>query len=173
MGILSLKKCLIHMSQLWAGGPVIPGLLRPTGVEYGRNTHWVVTATPFTTVMNTISIYGRAHTSLTERWQVLFSWYSQLLVRKPSGFLVNLTQRLGLVSGTRGSQLGILLSPRGMAQQKNNKDKFIKTVEPAGVPRMGSGKSYTGLLGTVCTADGYWSQDYIGQETFITGWGPY
>ena len=30
---------------------------------------------------------------------------------------------------------------------------------------MGTGKSYTGVLGTVHTADGYWSQDYIGQET--------
>ena len=30
---------------------------------------------------------------------------------------------------------------------------------------MGPGKSYTGVLGTVCTADGYWSQDYVGQET--------
>ena len=31
------------MSQLRAGGPVIPGLLRPAGVEYGRNTRRVVT----------------------------------------------------------------------------------------------------------------------------------
>ena len=53
-----------------------------------------------------------------------------------------------------------------MAQQKNNKDKFIETVESAGVPGMGPGKSYTGVLGTVRTADGYWSQDYVGQETW-------
>ena len=52
-----------------------------------------------------------------------------------------------------------------MAQQKNNKDKFIKTVESVGVPGMGPGKSYMGVLGTVRTADGYWSQDYVGQET--------
>ena len=45
-----------YMSQLWAGGPVIPGLLRPAGVEYGWSMRWVVTATRFTTVMNTISI---------------------------------------------------------------------------------------------------------------------
>ena len=45
-------------------------------VEYSWNTLRVVTATRFTTVMNTISIYGRARTSLTERWQVLFSRYS-------------------------------------------------------------------------------------------------
>ena len=64
-----------YVSQLRAGGPVIPGLLRPAGVEYGRNMCRVVTATRFTTVMNTISIYGRARTSLTERWQVLFSRY--------------------------------------------------------------------------------------------------
>ena len=64
------------MSQLRAGGPVIPGLLRLAGVEYGRNTRQVVMATQFTAVMNTISIYGRACTSLTERWQVLFSRYS-------------------------------------------------------------------------------------------------
>ena len=63
------------MSQLRAGGPVIPGLLHLAGVEYGRNTCQVVMATQFTTVMNTISIYGRACTSLTERWQVLFSRY--------------------------------------------------------------------------------------------------
>ena len=44
------------MSQLRAGGPVIPGLLRPAGVEYGRSTRRVVTATRFTMVMNTISI---------------------------------------------------------------------------------------------------------------------
>ena len=56
-----------NMSQLRAGGPVIPGLLRPAGVEYGRNTRQVVTATRFTMVMNTIPIYGRARTSLTER----------------------------------------------------------------------------------------------------------
>ena len=66
----------IYVSQLRAGGPVIPGLLRPTGVKYGRNTRRVVMATRFTMVMNTISIYGRARTSLTERWQVLFSRYS-------------------------------------------------------------------------------------------------
>ena len=70
------EKELKYMSQLRAGGPVIPGLLRPARVKYGRNTRRVVTATRFTTVMNTISIYGRAHTSLTERWQVLFSRYS-------------------------------------------------------------------------------------------------
>ena len=58
-------------------------------------------------------------------------------------------------------------------QQKNNKDKFIKTVESAGVPGMGPGKSYTGLFGTVRTANGYWSQDYVGQEMFNTGQGPY
>ena len=57
-----------YVSQLRAGGPVIPGLLCLAGVEYGRNMHWVVTATRFTTVMNTISIYGWARTSLTERW---------------------------------------------------------------------------------------------------------
>ena len=56
-------------------------------------------------------------------------------------------------------------------QQKNN--KFIKTVESAGVPGMDPGKSYMGLFGTVRTADGYWSQDYVGQETFNTGQGPY
>ena len=56
------------LSQLRAGGLVIPGLLRPAGVEYGRNMRRVVTATRFTTVMNTISIYGQARTSLTERW---------------------------------------------------------------------------------------------------------
>ena len=39
-----------------------------------------------------------------------------------------------------------------MAQQKNNKDKFIKTVESARVPGMGPGESYMGLFGTVCTA---------------------
>ena len=65
-----------YMSQLWAGGPVIPGLLRPARVKYCRNICRVVTATQFTTVMNTISIYGWACTSLTERWQVLFSRYS-------------------------------------------------------------------------------------------------
>ena len=64
----------------------------------------------------------------------------------------------------QGSQLGIRLSRRGTVQQKNKKDKFIKTVESAGVPGMGPGKSYTGVLGTVRTAYGYWSQDYIGQE---------
>ena len=54
-------------------------------------------------------------------------------------------------------------------QQKNKKDKFIKTVESVGVPGIGPGKSYTGLFGTVHTAKGYWSQDYVGQETFNTG----
>ena len=44
------------LSQLQAGGLVIPGLLHPTGVEYGQSAGWVVTATRFTTVMNTISI---------------------------------------------------------------------------------------------------------------------
>ena len=44
------------MSQLRAGGPVIPGLLRQAGVEHGRNTRRVVMATRFTTVVNTISI---------------------------------------------------------------------------------------------------------------------
>ena len=38
---------------------------------------------------------------------------------------------------------------------------------------MGPGESYTGLFGTVHTANGYWSQDYVGQETFNTGRGPY
>ena len=46
----------MHVSQLWAGGLVIPGLLSPAGVEYGWSTRRVVTATRFTTVMNTISI---------------------------------------------------------------------------------------------------------------------
>ena len=51
------RGCLTsHMSQLRAGGPVIPGLLCPAGVEHSRNTRWVVMATRFTTVMNTISI---------------------------------------------------------------------------------------------------------------------
>ena len=71
-----LKIISLYMSQLRAGGPVIPGLLRPARVEYGQNTRQVVTATRFTTVMKTISIYGRARTSLTKRWQVLFSRYS-------------------------------------------------------------------------------------------------
>ena len=44
------------MSQLWAGGPVIPGLLHLARVEYGRSTRRVITATRSTTVMNTISI---------------------------------------------------------------------------------------------------------------------
>ena len=38
---------------------------------------------------------------------------------------------------------------------------------------MGPGKSYTGVLGTVRTADGYWSQDYVGQETWSRDRGPY
>ena len=38
---------------------------------------------------------------------------------------------------------------------------------------MGPGKSYTGVLGTIRTADGYWSQDYVGQETWSRDWGPY
>ena len=38
---------------------------------------------------------------------------------------------------------------------------------------MGSGKSYTGLFGTVHTANGYWSPDYVGQEMFNTGRGLY
>ena len=38
---------------------------------------------------------------------------------------------------------------------------------------MGPGKSYMGVLGTIRTADGYWSQDYVGQETKNTGRGPY
>ena len=38
---------------------------------------------------------------------------------------------------------------------------------------MGLGESYTGVFGTVRTANGYWSPDYIGQETFNTGRGPY
>ena len=38
---------------------------------------------------------------------------------------------------------------------------------------MGPGKSYTGVLGTVRTADGYWSQDYVGQETWSRDQGPY
>ena len=38
---------------------------------------------------------------------------------------------------------------------------------------MGLGKSYTGVLGTIRTADGYWSQDYVGQETWSRDWGPY
>ena len=38
---------------------------------------------------------------------------------------------------------------------------------------MGLEKSYTGLFGTVHTANGYWSRDYVGQETFNTGRGPY
>ena len=46
----------IYVSQLRAGGPVIPGLLRPAGVEYGRSTRRVIKATRSTTVMNTISI---------------------------------------------------------------------------------------------------------------------
>ena len=58
-------------------------------------------------------------------------------------------------------------------QQKNNKDKFIETVESARVPGMGLGRSYTGVLGTIHTADGYWSQDYVGQETWLRDQGPY
>ena len=38
---------------------------------------------------------------------------------------------------------------------------------------MGPGESYTGLFGTVRTANGYWSPDYVGQEMFNTGRGPY
>ena len=38
---------------------------------------------------------------------------------------------------------------------------------------MGPGESYTGLFETVRTANGYWSRDYIGQETFNTGRRPY
>ena len=38
---------------------------------------------------------------------------------------------------------------------------------------MGPGKSYTGVLGTIRTADGYWSQDYMGQETWLRDWGLY
>ena len=33
-----------------------------------------------------------------------------------------------------------------MVQQKNNKDKFIKTVESAGVPRMGPGGELHGTI---------------------------
>ena len=38
---------------------------------------------------------------------------------------------------------------------------------------MGPGKSYTGVLGTIRTANGYWSQDYVGQETWLRDWGLY
>ena len=39
-----------------------------------------------------------------------------------------------------------------MAQQKNNRHKFIETVESARVPGMGPGESYMGVQGTVHTA---------------------
>ena len=29
---------------------------------------------------------------------------------------------------------------------------------------MGLGRSYTGVFGTVHTANGYWSRDYVGQK---------
>ena len=51
----------------------------------------------------------------------------------------------------QGTQLGIRLSRRDTAQQKNNRDKFIYTVESARVPGMGLGESYTGLSGDVRT----------------------
>ena len=38
---------------------------------------------------------------------------------------------------------------------------------------MGPGESYTGLLGLSVQLNGYWSKDYVGQETFNKGRGPY
>ena len=46
----------LYMSQLWAGGLVIPGLTSSNGVKPGRSMRRVVMATQITTVMNTISI---------------------------------------------------------------------------------------------------------------------
>ena len=58
-------------------------------------------------------------------------------------------------------------------QRKNNRDKFIKTVESARVPGMGPGESYMGLFGTVRTARRLLVKNYVGQKTFNKGWGPY
>ena len=38
---------------------------------------------------------------------------------------------------------------------------------------MGPGESYTGLLGLSIQLNGYWSKDYVGQEMFNKGRGPY
>ena len=38
---------------------------------------------------------------------------------------------------------------------------------------MGPGKSYRGVLGTIRTAAGHWSQDYLGQETWSRDRGLY
>ena len=38
---------------------------------------------------------------------------------------------------------------------------------------MGPAKSYTGVLRTIRTADGYWSQDYVGQEAWSRDRGLY
>ena len=47
----------IYMSQLWAGGPVIPGsTFMLAGVGSGLCMCWVVMVTQSVTVMNTISI---------------------------------------------------------------------------------------------------------------------
>ena len=59
-------------------------------------------------------------------------------------------------------------------QRKNNRDKFIKTVESARVPGMGPGRELHGTyLGLSVQLDGYWSKDYVGQKMFNTGRGLY
>ena len=67
------------MSQLQAGRPVIPGLLF---FRAGRSRVWPVYTldrygSPVFCYGDEYYFYfdGRAHTSLTERWQALFSRY--------------------------------------------------------------------------------------------------
>ena len=53
---LALAQRHIYVSQLRAGGPVIPDLTSSGRSRIRWSMHRVVTATQFTTVMNTISI---------------------------------------------------------------------------------------------------------------------
>ena len=110
-------------------------------------------------------LYGRAHTSLTERWQVLFSRYSYLLVCEPSGFPVNAKIRPG--KRYQGTPLGMRLSQRDMAQRKNNRQVYSNSRTNKS-SQNGPGRELHGAIW-----EGPYSKTATGQKDLEYRRGPY
>ena len=116
------------MSQLWACGPVIPGLLScwpelgPTGVRVGSLQQ------PVFRYGDEYYFYfdGQARTSLTKRWRALFSQYLQLQGHEPSGFLINLSTLIGPGNRCRDTQTRDMTIPEGYGTtEKQQSKQFI------------------------------------------------
>ena len=105
-----------HVSQLQAGGPVIPGLTS-SGQGLTQSEHYrIVMATRFTMVMNTISTLWAATQEPHRKGAGLVLLVLVITSSQAIWLSSYLNSKIGPGKRYRGTQLGIRLSQRDMAQ---------------------------------------------------------